>query len=249
MTKDYERFRSLYEQEIKKMEQAENEELVKLYMAKNRFFDCIFRSRKQAAKKELETIYRFIKLEPKNDKRLQKLRQYYFFLVGGFLDRYTQAFSFDKKALAAAVALINVMEKWKQEEEFYEGIHVLVDGMLDITWSEDIQACNNPIISRFITLVEQQLYQELNTDVLAEQLEISRSHLSRLVNEELGMSIPNYVVSKRIQEAAYLLQITTSPVKVIAERLRFSSASYFGMCFKSVYGYTPRQYRTFTAQR
>ncbi|WP_022794868.1 helix-turn-helix transcriptional regulator [Marinococcus halotolerans] len=249
MIKDYERFRSLYEQEIEKMELAENEELVQLYMAQNRFFDCIFRSRKQAAKKELRAIYRVITLKPENDKRLQVLKQYYFFLIGGFLDRYTQTFSFDKKALAAAVALINVMEAWTREEEFYEGIHVLVDGMLDTTWNEDIQTYNNPIISRFITLVEQQLYQELNTDVLAGQLEISRSHVSRLVNEELGMSIPNYVTYKRIQEAAYLLQSTTSPMKVIAEQLRFSSASYFGVCFKNVYGCTPRQYRIFTAQR
>ncbi|SDW10819.1 AraC-type DNA-binding protein [Marinococcus luteus] len=249
MSKDYERFRSLYEQEIEKMEQAENEELVQLYMAQNRFFDCIFRSRKQEAKKELATIYRIITLEPENDKRLQVLKQYYFFLIGGFLDRYTQTFSFDKKALAAAVALINVMEEWKREEEFYEGIHVLVDGMLDTTWNEDIDTYNNPIISRFITLVDQQLYQVLNTDVLAGQLEISRSHISRLVNEELGTSIPNYVTYKRIQESAYLLQTTISPVKVIAGRLGFSSASYFGVCFKSIYGCTPRQYRTFTSQR
>lgn len=249
MPSDYERFRSLYEQEIEKMEQAENEELVQLYMAQNRFFDYIFRSRKQAAKKELATIYRIISLEPEEGKRLQVLKQYYFFLIGGFLDRYTQTFSFDKKALAASVALINVMEKWNREEEFYEGIDVLVDGMLDTTWNEDTETYNNPIISRFITLANQQLYQVLNTDILAGQLEISRSHISRLVNEELGMSIPNYVTYKRIQEAAYLLQTTMSPVKAIANRLRFSSASYFGVCFKSVYGYTPRQYRTFTAQR
>lgn len=198
MPSDYERFRSLYEQEIEKIEQAENEELVQLYMAQNRFFDCIFRSRKQAAKKELATIYRIISLEPEEGKRLQVLKQYYFFLIGGFLDRYTQTFSFDKKALAASVALINVMEKWNREGEFYEGIDVLVDGMLDTTWNEDTETYNNPIISRFITLVNQQLYQVLNTDILAGQLEISRSHISRLVNEELGMSIPNYVTYKRI---------------------------------------------------
>ncbi|WP_079476388.1 helix-turn-helix domain-containing protein [Marinococcus halophilus] len=249
MTKNYERFRSQYEQEIEKMNQAENEELVELYKAQNRFFDCIFRSRKKEAKKELATIYRIISLEPEDEKRLQVLKQYYFFLIGGFLDRYTQTFSFDKKALAASVALINVMEEWNLEEEFFEGINVLVDGMLDTTWNEDIQAYNNPIISRFITLVEQQLYQALNTNILVGELEVSKSHISRLVNEELGMSIPNYVTQKRIQEAAYLLQTTTSPVKAIAERLRFSSASYFGVCFKSVYGCTPRQYRTFTAQR
>ncbi|MDZ5782041.1 helix-turn-helix domain-containing protein [Marinococcus luteus] len=249
MSMNYERFRSLYGREIEKMEQAENEELVQLYMAQNRFFDCIFRSRKKEAKNELATIYRVILLEPEDEKRLLVLKQYYFFLIGGFLDRYTQTFSYNKKALAASVALINVMEEWEREEEFYEGIDVLVDGMLDTTWNEDFQSYNNPIISRFITLVNQQLYKELNTEILSKQLGISHSHISRLVNEELGTSIPNYVTYKRAEEAAYLLKATTQPVKSIAERLRFSSASYFGVCFKSIHGCTPRQYRIFTAQR
>ncbi|WP_084687379.1 AraC family transcriptional regulator [Marinococcus halotolerans] len=52
-----------------------------------------------------------------------------------------------------------------------------------------------------------------------------------------------------MQEAAYLLQTTSASVKVIARQLRFSSPSYFGVCFKSIYGCTPRQYRTFATQQ
>ncbi|WP_022794986.1 AraC family transcriptional regulator [Marinococcus halotolerans] len=196
MTTNYDRFRSLYEQEIEKMAREKNEGLVELYMAQNRFFDRIFRSRKREAKEALATIYQMISLEPDKEKRFQVLQQYYFFLVGGFLDRYTQTFSYDKKALAASVALINVMEAWEQEKDFEEGIDVLVDGMLDTMWNEDIRTYNNPIISKVITIVEQQLYHPLNTEILVRQLKRSRSHVSRLVNEELGMSISNYITYK-----------------------------------------------------
>lgn len=83
----------------------------------------------------------------------------------------------------------------------------------------------------------------LNASELAKELKISREHLCRLFNEQLGISPYQYIKKKRMETAETLLKTTQMSCKEIANDLGFSHASLFNQSFKEYKGLTPRKYR------
>lgn len=90
------------------------------------------------------------------------------------------------------------------------------------------------------------LHQKLTTKILADYVGVNRTYLSTLFKREIGKTIQEYIMKKRLETAASMLVSTDFPYSSIATTLCFSSQSYFGKCFKEYYGCTPKEYRTGT---
>lgn len=101
----------------------------------------------------------------------------------------------------------------------------------------------SPVIQKSCNYILDNLHQKLTTAVLADHAGISRSHLSVLFKKEMGITIQEYIMKKRIETAASMLLSTDFSYSSIAATLCFSSQSYFGKCFKNYYGCTPKEYR------
>lgn len=101
----------------------------------------------------------------------------------------------------------------------------------------------SPVIRKSCNYILDNLHQKLTIAVLADYAGISRSHLSVLFKKEMGMTIQEYIMKKRIETAASMLLSTDFSYSSIAATLCFSSQSYFGKCFKKYYGCTPKEYR------
>ena len=80
-----------------------------------------------------------------------------------------------------------------------------------------------------------------NVATVAEQLGLSREHLSRRFTSELGITPAKWQRERRLQQAALLLQ-DGNPVWKAAAKSGFSSTSYFIQAFKRYYGTTPAAY-------
>jgi two-component system, response regulator YesN len=78
---------------------------------------------------------------------------------------------------------------------------------------------------------------------MAEEFELSASYVGRLYRRISQRSIPAAITDVRIMEAKRLLEEDRYSVEQIAERVGFSSASYFFKVFKKHNGYTPSYYR------
>ncbi len=87
------------------------------------------------------------------------------------------------------------------------------------------------------------LNKELNSEIVAKEIGINRSYLSRLFIKERGESISDYIRSEKIRAAANLVRYSDYSYSVIAEYLHFSSQSHFISCFKRKMGCTPAEYR------
>lgn len=93
----------------------------------------------------------------------------------------------------------------------------------------------------------QKRYQEstLTKDKVAEELGTNRTYLSRIINEQTGLSFTHYINKYRIEEAVRILSDPTIqlPLKAVAAELGFSAISTFYNLFQSKVGMTPAQYR------
>ena len=87
------------------------------------------------------------------------------------------------------------------------------------------------------------LHTKLSLSMLAGAAGLSESYFSRLFKREVGMSVPEYITSKRIEAASNMLRYTDYSVLDIAEYLCFSSESYFIKVFREHTGLTPKAFR------
>lgn len=78
---------------------------------------------------------------------------------------------------------------------------------------------------------------------MSQSLHISPFHLSHLFKEATGITITEYIATRRIHQSVRLLTTTNKPVSQIAEEIGFVNSSYFCKLFKSQLGVTPHQYR------
>ena len=91
--------------------------------------------------------------------------------------------------------------------------------------------------------VQRHLSEPIDTEKLAQELHYSRPHLSRRFREETGMTLTDFILTKKSEEAARLLAYTDKSLIAISDYLGFSSQSHFAKVFKKYIGMTPTKYR------
>lgn len=103
-------------------------------------------------------------------------------------------------------------------------------------------------------LVDQKMFLDsmLTLDKLAEEMKLSKSHLSRIINNELGIGFPDYLNSLRVEEAKrHLLNPEFANYTLVAIGLEagFNSKTTFNSAFKKNTSFTPSEYRKLKPHR
>ena len=91
--------------------------------------------------------------------------------------------------------------------------------------------------------IYERLHQPIRLRQLAEFVGLNASYLSQLFKKELGVSVSQYIRSKRMEAAKNMLKFSEGSYSSIAAALAFSSQSHFVRVFKQDTGYTPKEYR------
>ena len=78
---------------------------------------------------------------------------------------------------------------------------------------------------------------------VADSVELSPYYASRIFREDQNMTIMDYAVQLRVNEACYLLANPNLRIDEIAAQLGYADSSYFSRVFKKHVGMSPRQYR------
>ncbi|MCM1152581.1 MAG: helix-turn-helix domain-containing protein [Muribaculum sp.] len=99
------------------------------------------------------------------------------------------------------------------------------------------------LTERFIQMVRHNFKVHRFLDFYAEELQVSRKHLSRTLKDQTGYTAAEWIDRFVILEACILLKSSNLHVQQIADELNFASQSFFGKYFKKHTGMSPREYR------
>ncbi|MBR1814277.1 MAG: helix-turn-helix transcriptional regulator [Lachnospiraceae bacterium] len=98
------------------------------------------------------------------------------------------------------------------------------------------------LVETALRLMEEESAYLDGVEDVADRLEVSAGHLSRVFSEAVGMPPGKYLKKCRIQYARKLLEQGDIPVHLIADMCGFTSANYFAKVFRAEYGMSPSEY-------
>ncbi|HAS42872.1 MAG TPA: hypothetical protein DCS93_20500 [Microscillaceae bacterium] len=108
------------------------------------------------------------------------------------------------------------------------------------------QEYKNKYVEKLQTLFKEEkpfLNNDFSSDILAQQLGISKHYLSQVLSQELQTSFPELVNASRIQEACRLLEQQESPViQQVALEVGYNNKVSFYRAFKKFTQQTPSDY-------
>lgn len=106
----------------------------------------------------------------------------------------------------------------------------------------DEEHSQQKLIIQVLSYVEEH-YKDGELTELARELHFDRYWLSREIKKRTGMNYTDLIQTKRLNQAAYLLQNTSMSIMDIAMAVGYENISYFHRIFPKKYGVTPRKYR------
>ena len=80
-------------------------------------------------------------------------------------------------------------------------------------------------------------------DDIANKVNYSKYHFSRIFKEHIGISIVEYINKIRLEHSRNLLVETDKPATVIYRECGFTSYTFFSQKFHELFGYLPDEYR------
>ncbi|MDR1514607.1 MAG: helix-turn-helix domain-containing protein [Synergistaceae bacterium] len=98
-------------------------------------------------------------------------------------------------------------------------------------------------ITQALDYIETHYRENVNLEVLAIKVSLSRHYFSKLFKKEVGMNFSQYILEKRLKEAKRMLGETDCSIADISVTVGFQEHNYFGRVFKRFAGFTPSEYR------
>lgn len=105
--------------------------------------------------------------------------------------------------------------------------------------SSDMQSS----IDKAISYINQNIEQNFSRAQVAEAVFLNPEYLSRLFKKEKGVSLNDFINTRKMEIAQSLLSDTNIPVYLVASKVGYSNFSYFSQVFKKFCGVTPQEYR------
>lgn len=137
----------------------------------------------------------------------------------------------------------------------FEELAVELAGKVMTTLSGEAVSLNGPAIrderriATAIRFIELHFRRPLGVDELSALVGISPYHFLRTFKQVAGLTPHQFILRRRLREAALRLRTTAEPVLDIALDAGFGDLSNFNHTFRSVFGTTPTNYRTNSCYR
>jgi YesN/AraC family two-component response regulator len=123
------------------------------------------------------------------------------------------------------------------DDEFVDVLHRSLSG------EESLSPHTSALVKRAIAYLHQNYTRPLKLREIAEAIAVSENHLSRVFNQELGLSPWDYLTRFRVNRAKELFHRTRGSVKDIADQVGFKDPKYFCRVFRKLTGFSPSEFR------
>ncbi len=127
----------------------------------------------------------------------------------------------------------------------FEDVCFWIVGVLDkfLDGVANAPESNSGLVRECIRFMHDNLSAKLSVPGIAARVHLSPSRLSHLFKAETGVSVMDYLVRARLDEAKRLLASPHSAVARVAEQVGFADPAHFSRSFKRAEGISPSAYR------
>lgn len=98
---------------------------------------------------------------------------------------------------------------------------------------------DNPVLLSALQYIMEHIYENIKIQNITDHLYVSRSYLSKIFQDELGISIHQYIMKKKLFLARQEL-LNDIPIKEVYQKYCFGNYSSFFRAFKAEFGLSPR---------
>lgn len=98
------------------------------------------------------------------------------------------------------------------------------------------------IIRKTIDYINLNFNNQLSLSLIADNININSSHLSRQFKKETNMTVTEFINNRRVQEAKFLIEQTNNSITEIALTVGYENHNYFCKVFKQLTSLTPKDY-------
>ncbi|WP_312075132.1 helix-turn-helix domain-containing protein [Chryseobacterium sp.] len=132
---------------------------------------------------------------------------------------------------------------WELIKKRSEIIGLLVSKSVEGAYKDFDIFNSNPIISKFLNLINDHFKTERSVSFYAEKLNISANYLNIVCKKNLNFSASSLIQNRILLEAKRLLKVSEMSVKDIVYDLGFYDHASFSKFFKAKTGMTPSQFK------
>ena len=104
-------------------------------------------------------------------------------------------------------------------------------------------------VQTFVDLVDARLKDSLSVPELSEEVRLSQNYLARAFRHRYGMTMPHFILVRRVELACHLLVTTRASVTHIAAEVGLPDVQHFNKQFRKITGLSPSAYREAKAHR
>lgn len=108
---------------------------------------------------------------------------------------------------------------------------------------QGIEARADKRIQSACAIIEQDYALSESVEGLAKQVHLSPGQFTELFRRQTGLSVKQYIIERRMQQAWLLLHTSSDPIQAIAASVGYVDQGAFSHRFKAQFGKTPRQVR------
>lgn len=101
----------------------------------------------------------------------------------------------------------------------------------------------NPELQKAVDYINENLENPIKIKDITKVSNLSKSVLYKRFHDNFNCTVIDYVIEKRVEKAAEMIERTSLSMENISQKLGFSSKSYFSKIFKKKMGVSPIQYR------
>ena len=132
----------------------------------------------------------------------------------------------------------------KYQNEAIRGILLTIFAMLleKAPFCDEISS-NKTTLKSILEFCENNYKEEISLQLVAEGLNISRSYISHIFTDTIGMNFRNYINSLRLNTAIQLLKQNELNITEIAYESGFETTRTFNRAFRKKFGVSPKEYK------
>lgn len=105
------------------------------------------------------------------------------------------------------------------------------------------ESMENHLVSEILNIIENNTYNKITITQICDDLNYSRTYLSKIFKTATGWTILDYILNKKIKEAKRLIREGNYNFTQISDMLAFDNPHYFSSVFKKISNMTPTDYK------